>query len=92
MSLMCEECKCTIGIDEGCDNGCECCNDANYVSESDQLRKVIKSITTKAQLALNKLDSAMNMFNDPCDGDSLEFAIGQVEHAITRLKSIEGVK
>lgn len=85
---MCEECKCTIGINEGCDNGCECCNDPQYVSASDALASVI----VKAQLALNKLDVAMNMFNDPCDGDSLEFAIGQVEHAVTRLKSIEGVK
>ena len=92
MSLMCEECKCTIGIDEGCDNGCPCCNDPQYVSEADQLREMIKSTRITAQLALNKLNSAMAIFNDPCDGDTLEFAIVQVEHAITRLNTIEGVK
>ena len=26
MSMMCDVCKCTIGLDEGCDNGCLCCN------------------------------------------------------------------
>ena len=26
MSIMCEKCKCTIGLDKGCDNGCSCCN------------------------------------------------------------------
>lgn len=25
--MMCEECKCTIGLDRGCDNGCGCCNE-----------------------------------------------------------------
>lgn len=88
MSIMCEECKCTIGIDEGCENSCPCCNDPQYVSDADALASVIVEV----QFALNKLKSAIAMFNDPCDGDSLEFAIGQVEHAVTRLNSIEGVK
>lgn len=88
MSLMCEECKCTIGIGEGCDNGCECCNDPQYISDADALASVI----VKAQLALNKLNSAMAIFNDPCNGDTLELAIEQVEHAVTRLNTIEGVK
>lgn len=26
MSLMCETCKCTTGLEGGCDNGCPCCN------------------------------------------------------------------
>lgn len=27
MSIMCEECKCSIfNSDSGCDNGCQCCN------------------------------------------------------------------
>ena len=26
MSMMCDICKCTIGLDEGCENGCLCCN------------------------------------------------------------------
>ena len=26
MSMMCDVCKCTIGLDEGCENGCLCCN------------------------------------------------------------------
>jgi len=88
MSLMCEECKCTIGIDTGCDNGCECCNDPQYVSPSDALA----SVTVKAQLALNKLNSALAIFNDPCNGDSLELAIEQVQYAVNRLNTIEGVK
>jgi hypothetical protein len=90
---MCEECKCTVYIDEvtgenKCDNGCECCNDPEYISPSDALASVI----VKAQLALYKLESALAIFNDPCDSDSLEVAIQQVEHAVTRLNSIEGVK
>ena len=78
MSLMCEECKCTIGIDTGCDNGCECCNDPQYVSDVDQLREMITG-------AVDKLNSALAIFTDPCDGDSLEFAIGEVEAALEAL-------
>ena len=26
MSIMCEECKCSINLNSGCDNGCQCCN------------------------------------------------------------------
>lgn len=26
MPLMCETCKCSVVGDEGCDNGCPCCN------------------------------------------------------------------
>jgi hypothetical protein len=85
---MCEECKCTIGIDTGCSNGCECCNDPQYVSPSDALA----SVTFKVHLALNKLNIALAIFNDPCNGDSLELAIEQVEHAVTRLNTIKGVK
>lgn len=82
MSLMCEECKCTIGIDEGCDNGCLCCNDPQYVSDSDALA----SLATSARLALSRLERALAIFNDPCSGDSLDLAIEQVEHAVTRLQ------
>ena len=87
MSLMCEECKCTLEFDDvknsyHCDNECECCNDPQYVSPS----YALASLTVSARLALYKLNSAMAIFNDPCDGDSLELAIEQVEHAIKRLE------
>lgn len=26
MAMMCDVCKCTIGLDTGCDNACGCCN------------------------------------------------------------------
>ena len=26
MSMMCDVCKCTIGLETGCDSGCGCCN------------------------------------------------------------------
>jgi hypothetical protein len=88
MSLMCEECKCTTDGVTGCDNGCQCCNDPQYVSDSDALA----SVTFKAHLALHRLNMALAIFNDPCDGDSLELAIQQVEHAVKRLNTIKGIK
>ena len=39
MSMMCEVCKCSIGREGGCDNGCPCCNSVGYKSESEQLRE-----------------------------------------------------
>ena len=87
MSLMCEECKCTIYFDDvknnyHCENNCECCNNPDYVSPSDALA----SLTASVNLALDKLNSAIALFNDSFDSDSLEFAIGQVERATELLK------
>lgn len=44
MALMCEECKCTIYPGEGCDNGCPCCNDPDYISAEDMLTNLIEYI------------------------------------------------
>jgi hypothetical protein len=30
MPTMCEECKCSVWVDQGCDNGCTCCNGPKF--------------------------------------------------------------
>lgn len=45
MSLMCEKCKCTIGLDKGCDNGCSCCNGATIESLIEERTAQLLSIT-----------------------------------------------
>lgn len=44
MALMCDECKCTIGYEGGCDNNCPCCNDPQFVSDSELLAKALKEL------------------------------------------------
>jgi hypothetical protein len=46
---MCETCKCSAYFNEelndyACENNCACCNDANYVSDSDLLANALKEL------------------------------------------------
>jgi len=45
MSMMCEVCKCTITLDEGCDNECSCCNGPSVESLIEERTAQLLSIT-----------------------------------------------
>ena len=57
MAIMCEECKCTIYPNQGCDNGCECCNNPDYKSASDILSEII------AYLNIHKISLEQDLEN-----------------------------
>ena len=53
MAMMCEECKCSIYLEDkpdgtrsygGCENECPCCNDPDYKSSDDILSEIITYI------------------------------------------------
>lgn len=49
MPLMCDECKCSTYYNEdtdlySCENNCPCCNDPDYISDTDKLIKLIEYI------------------------------------------------
>lgn len=53
MAVMCEMCKCSIYLEDmpdgsreygGCESGCECCNNPNWVSEADEVRETLRKV------------------------------------------------
>lgn len=76
MPLMCDECKCSTYYNEdtdmySCENDCACCNDPDYVSDSDKLYKLIEYIKIH-KISLEQDSEKLNidmMNNDDLDSD-----------------------
>ena len=92
MSLMCDDCKCTIYFDDvknnyHCENDCECCNNPEYVSPSSALA----SLTTSVNLAVEKLNGAIEALNSATDSDDFDYVVSQLGRIKGILESTEEV-
>jgi pyruvate-formate lyase-activating enzyme len=94
MSLMCEVCKCTTDGVTGCDNGCECCNNPNYISPEDYRDQVVELIKARRIAYMHALDDARK--DVPTSDDEYYESDEHYEAAIATLtdllQEIEGAK
>lgn len=96
MSLMCEVCKCTTDGVTGCDNGCQCCNDPNYISPEDSQDLVIELIKARRIAYMYALDEARTgAFNSDSEYEyyeSDEYYETAIATLTDLLHEIEGAK
>lgn len=91
MALMCEVCKCTIGKDTGCDNGCQCCNNPEFVSDSDLLARAIAKLQDDLIFAKRNeyhFDLAEYASNDRENTYARHYWQGQIDAIEQTLKSL----
>ena len=84
MALMCDECKCSTYYNEetglySCENGCPCCNDPEWVSDSELLAKKLKEALAWAERNEHAFDLAEYASNDPENTANRHYWQGQID-------------
>lgn len=76
MSIMCEECKCTITLDKGCANNCFCCNGekVNYFTTCETCEEQTNTATILEGVGTYDRESN-TLYGDDCTRCGSEVAI-----------------
>jgi Zn-finger protein len=97
MAVMCEVCKCSIYLEDmpdgsreygGCESGCECCNNPNWVSEADEVRETLRKVRKVISKSdLKRMRRAIRIADRANDYEIIEWAFGDIEATINKIES-----